>query len=255
MQQESQIKFVVTGFGPFNGVPRNPTTVLVEKLVDFLRQDTDTNSRRLAESTEAIVLETSVEDVERQIDRIHSKIVAGNKGSNEPTVTILLHLGVNHIAEQFQIEAQAYNTCDFRISDERGYQPRNQRVSSSYELEAVYETALDVDDLLRSVSSNMATTECTSGVVALSTDPGRFVCNYTYCYSMDKFCCSKSIGGNDPPSISNSVRSLFLHVPPFSAINEAEQQLFLRNIMIALDRQVSTQMLSTQDVKAMGGQR
>ena len=64
-----------------------------------------------------------------------------------------------------------------------------------------------------------------------STDPGRYVCNYTYCYSLNKFCSSE--GGD-----GNKFYSLFLHVPPFKLIPEEEQLKFVVDLMQLIEEQV-----------------
>ena len=86
-------------------------------------------------------------------------------------------------------------------------------------------------------------------IVDVSTDLGRFVCNYIYCCSLDAFGCVKTIeeknttGGVVVASSSTEVlpsprvQSLFLHVPPFSRISKERQLLFVAQLMRALYQQ------------------
>mmetsp|Transcript_6190 Transcript_6190/g.8042 ORF Transcript_6190/g.8042 Transcript_6190/m.8042 type:complete len:297 (+) Transcript_6190:89-979(+) len=284
-REKKKIKFIVTGFGPFHGVKNNPTTIIAEKLVDFLKQqqqqlqqqesssDDLLLSKTIADNTRTLVLETSVEDVQRQVDQIYDDICKEEQEEQEQekqtstststTVTILLHLGVHYGAQKFHIESCAYNNANFRTSDERGFQPTNEPITPSYELEAAFETALDVNELLSSAAALLLLPEgsdnriCTNGdndggdgdndkgtllhseqlAATISNDPGRFVCNYTYCYSMHKFGCSRSINGQECSSISNKTRCLFLHVPQFTIVPEQEQLTFVAKLMTAIYEQ------------------
>ena len=86
-------------------------------------------------------------------------------------------------------------------------------------------------------------------IVDVSTDLGRFVCNYIYCCSLDAFGCAKTIEERDAPDhgkvVASSteakpsprVQSLFLHVPPFSRISKERQLLFVAQLMRALYQQ------------------
>ena len=63
--------------------------------------------------------------------------------------------------------------------------------------------------------------------VIVSTDPGRFVCNYTYYYSLTK------------TQHDEQVYSLFVHVPPFSVVPQEEQLKTIVAIMNCIDGKLS----------------
>ena len=69
---ETGTKFIVTGFGPFGGVPTNPTKILVEKLQQYWTTLNDgRGDPRLSNSViKFIQLETSAEDVRAVIHRL-----------------------------------------------------------------------------------------------------------------------------------------------------------------------------------------
>ena len=86
----------------------------------------------------------------------------------------------------------------------------------------------------------------------LSGDPGRFVCNYTYCYSLDKCrrfnatapttfdssfdACTTGIGANktDGPTLY----SIFVHVPLFEISGKEEQFEFVVGLMDEISMQL-----------------
>ena len=71
--------------------------------------------------------------------------------------------------------------------------------------------------------------------VVVSTDPGRFVCNYTYCISLDKSATQNHVGDEE----QTAYHSLFIHVPPFSVVPEDRQYDFVLQVIDTIWRQVS----------------
>lgn len=203
----NDVSFVVTGFGPFRNAKDNPTTVISRKLKDYVK-----NSDLDLQITSTLVIETSAEAAQHETDRLKEQFVA--KEGN----TVLLHLGVNFRGTHFQLEQCAYNEAHFRIPDEKGYQPRNKKVIDGCDLTLT--TRLDVERLQKDIGLES---------VVVSTDPGRFVCNYTYYCSLSKL-----------QEGEGSVYSLFLHVPPFSTIPEEEQLRVVTLVMKAIREQVAT---------------
>ena len=268
------VSFIVTGFGPFAGVPDNPTSSLIrrlradgagaEPLADADDGGETSGHVRVDAGARAIrethIIETSAEDVRRRLDEIYaSSNAAVGSGSAAPVVAVALHLGVNYRGTKFQLEKCAYNDATFRVPDERGYQPRRECIieseadcgrvtnaSSSHEWGKCFETELDVHKLCEELKK-------TEERVTVSRDPGRFVCNYVYCLSLDK-CRSANVANTTVDDINGAEGaregekkakkaghySLFLHVPPFNVIAEDEQYAFLLMVLEAIGRQLSS---------------
>jgi pyroglutamyl-peptidase len=195
------VSFIVTGFGPFRNAQENPTTVICNRLMGYLEDTT------LASRTTTRVIETSAQAARAELDAIELP---------DSTTTVLLHLGVNCKAHHFQLEQCAYNDATFRIPDEQGYQPQNVCIVDHIPLNTCLKTLLNIKDLCAN-----------AGDVVVSTDPGRFVCNYTYFYSLNK------------TQALDRVHSLFLHVPPFSVIPEETQMSVVVKLMHCIDLQLS----------------
>mmetsp|Transcript_13213 Transcript_13213/g.16115 ORF Transcript_13213/g.16115 Transcript_13213/m.16115 type:complete len:139 (-) Transcript_13213:123-539(-) len=130
-----------------------------------------------------------------------------------------------------------------------GYSPSKLFIHNNNSFGECFVTELDVNRLhcelsTRSISRNLATNDSSSDVccgVEVSVDPGRFVCNYTYCYSLKKCAavknnCEKEIGPGRLPPL---VYSLFLHVPPFSVASEELQLSFITDLIHAIEHQLN----------------
>jgi pyroglutamyl-peptidase len=219
-ETRKDVHFIVTGFGPFRGVRDNPTTVLVTKLSNFIQDNFPTHTEMLS-SLETIIIETSAEAARLETDRLKDVL---SLVDGENSVVLLLHLGVNYKGTKFQLERYAYNHADFRIPDERGFQPCRKTVIEGSE--PTLATNLDILQIKNNLGIDS---------VIVSDDPGRFVCNYTYYCSLSKF------------QECNHVRILFLHVPPFSVVAEQEQLEVITRILC----EIRKQMIETNEVSSL----
>lgn len=248
---ETDVCFIVTGFGPFRDVPSNPTTAIVHHLVDYLRHreaeasnasgDASRGCIRLSTVTHTRIIETSAREARKVVEELYDELTGSFSGFNStpqhrPTTTIFLHLGVNYKGTAFQIEACAYNEADFRVPDERGEQPQGATIIDGRELGAELYTGFDVPGLVSTMDdSPLRSTwllkspgtgdEEGKRIVCESRDPGRFVCNFTYCLSLDRCQTHNLREKND------KVWSIFLHVPPFDQIPEQVQLEFIARLM------------------------
>lgn len=200
----------VTGFKKFQGVPGNPTEVIVNNLKDYIDKRGLPDGVTLGSCT---VLEVAGEGA---LPQLYQTIQSAF--SNADTVTnsniVWLHLGVNSGALRFAIERQAANEATFRCPDQLGWQP--QQVPIVLEdggISRTRETSLSVDGILKHLKGDYD--------VMISDDAGRFVCNYVYYHSL-KFAEQKGS------------KSLFVHVPLFSRINEETQMRFTASLLEAI---------------------
>ena len=273
-KSSSRVRFVITGFGPFGGVPVNPTSQIADQLVAFLQQQEA--NEKLDRVVETTILEVSAKAVREFLDHL----------SIQRQHVVMLHLGVNYRGTGFQLETCAYNDATFRIPDEQGYQPTKESIVPELPWDTTVKTTLNVEDLCQrlqarySSASGWNTSSIVSGAVSpiqkslcgfvggdgdssdsqqnddnsdtrrlgckvfASTDPGRFVCNYTYCYSLNKFC-------QPPPGATAAesetlqqvptVWSLFLHVPPVNIIPIDTQLQFVADLIESIQEQITTE--------------
>jgi pyroglutamyl-peptidase len=259
----SSCRFVVTGFGPFRGVPDNPTSVLSRRL------PVAGTGQSVVESQ---VMETSMMTVRADVGGIYERLLSsaridrgivglgdaaeGDGGGHVddavaiPTA-VVLHLGVDYNATQFKLERCAYNDATFRVPDERGCMPNNECISLlrddgggeslSHDWGRCVETTLDLNDLCDRLRMSQ------DEAVMVSADPGRFVCNYTYYLSLNR-CrsindellrtgtkCDETGRGDEA---MHRHHALFVHVPPFDVVPEGRQLDFILRVMEAIERQL-----------------
>lgn len=100
----------------------------------------------------------------------------------------------------------------FRIVDQKGYCPENTPISSALALDSCSSTGFDLEALCASLQAN----QCQ---VAVSTDPGRYLCNYVYFSSL---------------SVVQHPQSLFVHVPPANVLPVEEQVEIIKKLILLL---------------------
>ena len=229
------VRFLVTGFGKFPGVPANPTEVLVNGLrgnrTSSPNQDVDqeaTNSARKNHHGPNLVscevLKVSARTVEDHLGELEVLVSSGGGGEAKAASSsyVVVHFGVDVCARTFKLEKRAVNEANFRLPDEDGFQPRCAPVcpDAGDDLTSCLHTKLDVDRISAQLREDGF--DC-----QVSMDAGRYVCNYTYFASLKRF--EKTSG----------LYSLFVHVPSFNAIDAETQAAFVQRLFHRLAEDAS----------------
>lgn len=231
----------VTGFGKFNGVPTNPTTLIVDAL-QALKE-----SGNLPESLQSSlvflrVVETSMEGVDQVVNDISAAFESAGAGPDDACFSI--HFGVQAMVSRIHLEHQAYNEASFRVPDERGNTPNGVEIVASDS--SIRCTRIDINSLRQfmcspSLASETTSTNLTESQVCISADPGRFVCNYIYFKSLNAQATANKLFHEsqiNKEGIQARPRdSLFVHVPPFDGISQEEQMVFVLALLVRLATQ------------------
>eukprot|EP01123_Difflugia_compressa_P005998 TRINITY_DN18136_c0_g1_i1.p1 TRINITY_DN18136_c0_g1~~TRINITY_DN18136_c0_g1_i1.p1 ORF type:complete len:228 (+),score=49.84 TRINITY_DN18136_c0_g1_i1:6-689(+) len=225
MSSSSQpsVLFHVTGFGPFCGVDNNPTTRIVKNLTNYIQTDHPIPDKILSQISisSTTIFETSAVGAGMVLSELLQKHQISQQQQQQTSTVVFLHLGVNGGGTHFLLEKTAYNEASFRVPDERGWTPMKQSVHPSItDITHQLNTTLPIEELQRSTNNRLKT--------EVSTDPGRFLCNYIYYQSLHF-------------SNINKTHSLFLHVPPFEVIPEQQQMSFVSNLI----RDIACLLLNT----------
>jgi len=135
----------VSGFGPFEGVPENPSSFIVSQLSDVTVLDHE--------------LEVSAVAVDEAIPR-YVAVVHERQHASKPVV---IHFGVSTSAAKPRLEIVAKNKANFRIPDVRG--------------EIISDSPI--------IPGAPTSIRSTSGLDSLegfdtSVDAGEYLCNYLY---------------------------------------------------------------------------
>lgn len=211
-----KLRILLTGFGPFNGVVENPTTYLIQELTDEIANCT----AGLSDShIQTKLLDVSCDGVDSAICRDTTT----NTDSNS-YYDLYIHLGVNSSATSICLEQSAYNCKDFRCADNKGYQPQQQSICDACRYDENLNTFINIDDAIVKLNELGY-----NGLVSVSTDPGRFLCNYVYYQSLQhqKLKCKPML-------------SLFVHVPQFTVIDKSKQLECIKSLLRILEQEALT---------------
>ncbi|KAF8017545.1 hypothetical protein BT93_H2658 [Corymbia citriodora subsp. variegata] len=201
----------VTGFKKFNVVSTNPTETIVNNLKSFVEKKGLPPGVTLGT---CVVLEVAGDGALPMLLKVMESGVSSN-GSTCDAQNVWLHLGVVNSAVKFAIERQAVNEATFGCPDELGWQPQQLPiVPEDGEISRTRQTSLSTEVILKFLEKK-------GYDVNLSDNAGRFICNYVYYHSL-RF--AEQRGG----------RSLFVHVPPFSRIDEETQMNFVASLLEAI---------------------
>ncbi|CAE5958355.1 unnamed protein product [Arabidopsis arenosa] len=201
----------VTGFKKFLGVSENPTEKIATNLKSYVEKRGLPSGLSLGSCS---VLDTAGDGAKSKLyEVLEASVVSGDKNNNGTVVW--LHLGVNSGATKFAIERQAVNEAHFRCPDELGWQPqRLPIVVEDGSISKAKETSCSTESIFQLLKKK-------GFEVVQSDDAGRFVCNYVYYHSL-RFAEQKGH------------KSLFVHVPLFSKINEDTQMQFVASLLEAI---------------------
>mmetsp|Transcript_32958 Transcript_32958/g.104319 ORF Transcript_32958/g.104319 Transcript_32958/m.104319 type:complete len:454 (-) Transcript_32958:505-1866(-) len=214
--QRSRLDVLITGFGPFCGVPENPTTELVRSLPGFLQDNPGRNSSAM--DLECSLVEVSRDGTTEAVEQLYRGVEEGRaaagsgRGAPGNKRCLVVHFGVDSGSMCFKCESVAHNMADFRVPDERGLQPRRAPISDLHELDEGVPTNVPVHRVQRALAAQ-------GHEVEVSTNAGRFLCNYIFYISL---CKAKAAG---------DAWCIFVHMPPFACKKREAQLAFARDLL------------------------
>lgn len=215
--------FHITGFARFFNVPVNPTELIVHGLPQYLEQSPLNPNARLASAT---VLQVSAKTVLEQLNSMYTQVRAGKKGANAKSGllsshrgssgmknrTVFIHLGVNMRCTRFHLEWKARNEATFSCPDESGWVPLRHAIDpDNDDITCSRYTSIPLVPLVNKLTAQ-------GHSVGISSDAGRFVCNWTYFNSLKL-------------AHLHDAHALFVHVPPASLVPIERQVEFLADLL------------------------
>ncbi|KNC56029.1 pyrrolidone-carboxylate peptidase [Thecamonas trahens ATCC 50062] len=215
----------VTGFGPFPGVPVNPTTSLAASLASHPDVASSSVVRTaIGGASDAIAALAAAHALVPGSDAAGDSAGEAEAAGAIETgtevarrTTLLLHLGVAASATGVRLEQRAYNEASFRVPDQDGAQLSDEPIDEVMPTESWLETLLPLERIAALMSDAHPDVP-----IEVSTDAGRYLCNYLYYKSL------RLAHG------SSNLHSLFVHIPPLSVIAFEAQAEFLAALVDAL---------------------
>ncbi len=217
MEHTPRACVVVTGFGPFQHVRKNPTQTIVRDVIQKTKE-----GNVLVEGGQVVtcaVLDVDANNATTCVEELVQRAIQCVKGTNY--VPVMVHFGVDTTREHIHVEKRAYNEADFRCPDNRGWQPIRQAIDDAFgDLHQYISTTLPVEQLVQTCRKK-------GYQVHASEDAGRFVCNWTYFQSLRQ---TQDVG-----------YAVFVHVPPEHSCPIQVLQNFAWDFLDAISAYVATQ--------------
>lgn len=200
----------ITGFKKFQGVAENPTETIVNNLKAYVERRGLPAGVTLGSCT---VLETAGDGALPVLLKTLESGISRTNTNNEQVIWI--HLGVNSGSSKFALERRAVNEATFRCPDQLGWQPQQLPVVlEDGGISRSRQTSLSTEAILKFLKKK-------GFDLVISDDAGRFICNYVYYHSL-RFAEQKGH------------KSLFVHVPLFSTIDEDTQMQLVATLFEAV---------------------
>jgi pyroglutamyl-peptidase len=180
----AQPRVLITGFGPFPGVPDNPSSWLVETLAE--------RERASGIAPDARILPTVWEDV---------ALIPALYRSLQPHA--MIHFGVSERAKAFHIEASAHNRLT-RREDAQGAVPKTRSIRERGP------SRLDTQFPAAGLAAHLRR----SGIAArTSRSAGAYLCNFLYYHSLEWALRQRPV-----PLV------VFVHIPPWTRKRGAQSR-------------------------------
>lgn len=194
------MKVLVSGFGPFPGVPHNVSSDIAEKCAKAWNARSDIVAEHITLPTQW---------------NVAPEIMAKHIARAQPD--IIIHLGVSERATNLTLETYAYNACSDML-DAAGLKPAMETLGTE-NTGAICSTAPVQKIADRLAASGHPFTQ--------SSDPGRYLCNAVY---------HASLAGT--AAVEHQPKILFVHIPTALGEQAITQEVALKGLNVVLDAMI-----------------
>lgn len=201
---DNNLNVLLTGFGKFNGILDNPS----KRIIEALMKEEESLGDKLKIGNKTLYLDIFEVSVVATSNYISS--------NDKIKYDMIIHIGVCGSSNGITLEQVAYNNMSFRVPDEANYQPDKVCIcdNDGMRLDYALNTSFDVHSLCDQLHSSGLTN------VTVSSDPGRFLCNYVYFKSL-----------NFQKNNNMKMNSLFVHVPKEEKISIDLQIEYIKKLL------------------------
>ncbi len=190
-------RVLVTGFGPFPGVPHNVSSEIAEACAQAW-------TMKAGVSAESLILAT---DWKTAPTRARTYVER-----SQPD--IIIHLGVSDDATNLTLETHAYNECDAK-ADASGNTPEKTVLRPGHP--SVRKTSAPVEKITDALRNN-------DRKITVSDNPGRYLCNAVY---HETLCLNHKQG--------RQRACIFIHIPTQLTENTVTRASLLQELTIILE--------------------
>jgi len=209
-------KILVTGFDPFGGEKINPALEVIKLLPKKI------NGNKIEIIEIPTVYKKSIEKIEEAIKNFNPDFI--------------LSIGQAGGRADISIERVAINIDDFRIKDNEGNQPIDEKIFSDGENS--YFSTLPIKAIKKKILEKKIP-------VSISNTAGTFVCNHVF-YGV-RYLLEKKYSGK---------KSGFIHIPylPEQVIDKTDvPSMNLNDILLAITTAIEAIFENEEDIKISGG--
>lgn len=195
------VRFILTGFGPFPGVPRNPAQAVASQL-QVLRPDVSLCLPMIEVSPKAVSIAASA---------AYAAATAVRQAGHGDVV-VVLHLGVAARSPGIRIERQARNIQAFSVPAADGsIPPQNTCISEHLPLGGTLSSSLPVAGIVAQAEASTAKALPGDKAVRIwaSEDAGTYLCNMLYWHTLCALYAEPPQRQQQPDGLS----ALFVHIP------------------------------------------
>ena len=203
----------LTGFEPFGSHLQNPSQILVERLLGTHHEVQLEVIPPYGFESESIELEFGGQILTVDIHGSQASL------SEIGDFDAVIHVGLNEKVKKINLEMCAINESDFRIPDNLGRMVEQSSIEDSGLV--LLHTTVHRPSIAAAFENN--------GLVEISEDCGRFVCNETYYRTLHR------IETQGLQARGRAIPAIFVHIPDFSFI-PLEQQL---QVILELSARIS----------------
>lgn len=177
-----KLNILVTGFGPFPGVTENISESFIHKLATEYQSASPTMRHLQKHMLTTHTFRCEWEDIKQQANQLYHQI----------SPHLIIHFGVNAKIKHLAIERYAYNTTN-RSPDVSGHSETGRKIYRKTPIKEL--TPFPTQALWQKLQAENIPS-------ALSTDPGRYLCNFLYYQSLQY-----------ASSANPHCLALFVHIP------------------------------------------
>lgn len=205
---QADVEVLLTGFGSFEEIVTNPSTLIVQLLVDHVEHLKDRDIRIHVYPNPIIVV---YEDVYKLVPDLVK---------DYPNVEYFIHVGVHQEATNFRIERRARHG-PYERKDVLGHSFSEENDSKWHSLPDELFTPIDAQSLVETVKADVKIDR-----IETSEDAGLFLCEFIFYNSLFQTQLLRKTTGIP-------ANSLFFHVPTGLSSGEIEQG---RDILLSIIR-------------------